>query len=198
MQLWDSIEHNLQQLDPPYQTTWSDDIQEAKAIFVEYVKDLEWIRWYFHPTQGGDKRLSEAEVFLQCIRIDPSVRFVRGRGKDDYMQGLRQAYGSLVACVRSAVWGHTGGRYRRAAACFYVGINDGDKKRTEGQSFAWMVVPELFEAWKQVEENGFVDDELGDSSSIPDSETADSGAHEHHGADRALRDIMEKFGVVGL
>jgi hypothetical protein len=27
----------------------------------------------------------------------------------------------------------------------------------EGESFAWLVIPELFKAWRRVQENGFVD-----------------------------------------
>ena len=159
--LWQIIEGNLQKLVPSYKAMWHEYIKEAQEMFETYMEELEMIQWYYHPTPWKN-HLSESEVFLQCISMAPSVRFVRGRGKSDYLQQLRLAYAGLVDWVRSAILASVDGRYQRAAAYFYVGIHSAQKwKSREGESFAWLVVPDLFEAWKTVQKNGIDGGENG-------------------------------------
>src|SRR5271170_7523022 len=123
MELWDGIEQNLKTITPSYKATWSAYVQEAEDMFDGYMEELETIQWYYHPKPWKQERLNEIEVFLQCILGDTSKRTVRGRGRQDYLHSLRQEYGGLVDSVRSEVWSTVEGRYQRAAACFYVGIN---------------------------------------------------------------------------
>ena len=160
-QLWQTIENNLKKLVPSYKLNWSKHLKEAQDIFETYMEELKMIQWYYHPTPWK-KRLSEAEVFLQCISMAPSARFVRGRGKSDYLLQLNQAYASLVDWVRSEILMSVDGRYQRIAACFYVGIHSAQtQERKEGESFAWLVIPDLFGTWKSVQENSFNDDGTG-------------------------------------
>lgn len=155
--LWQTIKGNLQKLVPSYKTKWPEYIKEAQEMFETYIEELQKIQWYYHPTPWK-KHLSESEVFLQCISMAPSVRFVRGRGKSDYLQQLRLEYSCLVDWVRSEILTSVDGRYQRAAAYFYVGIHAArERTSNEGESFAWLVIPELFEEWKKVQENGFED-----------------------------------------
>ena len=160
-QLWQIIEGNLEKLVPSYCSNWSRYLNEAREIFETYMEELKMIQWYYHPTPWK-KHLSEAEVFLQCINMASSTRVVRGRGKSDYLHQLRQTYGSLVDWVISELLEPVNGRFQRTAECFYVGSHWSQGQKTkEGESFAWIVIPSLFEAWKSVEENGFDDDGSG-------------------------------------
>lgn len=157
-QLWQMIETNLKKIVPSYKRNWPEYLKEAEDIFETYMEELKMIQWYYHPTPWK-KSLSEAEVFLQCIAMSREARYVRGRGKTDYLQQLREVYSSLVDWVRSEILVSVSGRYRRAAACFYVGVHLAQKRKSkEGESFAWLVVPDLFETWKIVQENNFNDD----------------------------------------
>jgi hypothetical protein len=151
------IECNLKELTPSYEKSWSGYVNDAKQAFARYMEELTMIQWSYHPTPWKHTRLSEAEVFLQCIQMDPGDRYIRGRGRSDYLNGLRQEYGELVDWVKSQVTATIEGQYRRAAAFFQVGIEAGKRKDKEGESFAWIIVPELFEAWKRVEENDYSD-----------------------------------------
>jgi RNA dependent RNA polymerase len=163
-ELWKTIEDNLKKLVPSYKVTWSDYVKEAQEIFKHYMEDLKWIQWYYHPTPWK-KHLSEAEVFLQCISMAPSARYVRGRGKSDYLTQLRQEYVGLVERVRSEAVIPGNGKFQRIAACFYVGIGMTQRQRVkEGESFAWLLIPDLFETWKFVEKNEFNDDDELDLS----------------------------------
>jgi hypothetical protein len=61
----------------------------------------------------------------------------------------------LVESVQSRLNGEDG-KFRRAAACFYIAVKENRKGRA-GESFGWIIVPDLFDAWEQVRANGFVD-----------------------------------------
>jgi hypothetical protein len=125
------------------------------------MEELKMIQWYYHPTPRK-KRLSEIEIFLQCINMASPTRFVCGRGKSDYFHQLRQAYTGLVDWVISETMEPVIGRFQRTAACFYAGIYSSQgQKRKERESFAWLVIPSLFEARNSVAENGFNDDGSG-------------------------------------
>jgi hypothetical protein len=203
LELWQDIEQNLRRLVPPYQPTWPDYVAEAQDNFTEYMEELQHIQKSYHPTFWDQSRLSEAEVFLQCIRMDTSKRSTRGRGRNDYLYGLRAAYNTLVEEVRSVLLKSVDGRFQRAAACFYVGIDIERLRRgIEGQSFAWILVPDLFDAWRQVQKNGFVDGKLhGDQNDadlqIYSSHTATAQPVETVG-ESSLREIMRRFGVQGI
>jgi hypothetical protein len=153
--VWNTIQSNLDKLVPPYLETWEKYIEEATELFAEYMEEFKMIQLKYHPRPWRSKRLSEAEVFLQCIEMDTSKRVVRGRDREDYLRGLKKEYGSLVESVRSRLNGEDG-KFRRAAACFYIGVRKPRKGR-EGESFGWITVPDLSDAWEQVRENGFVD-----------------------------------------
>jgi len=155
-EVWKTIQHDLSQLTPSYRQTWETEVKEAKLLFDEYLKDLEEIQWLYHPV-GGEDKLSEAEVFMQCVQMDPTAKFVRGQLRGNYMQGLQDSYRELVESVRYTISEKAGGRFRRAAACFYVGLFERSGKT--GESFAWIVLPVVSEAWETVVENGFVDED---------------------------------------
>ena len=157
IQLWKSIKKNLQKLVPSYKTKWPEFMKEAEEVFDAYMQELEEIQRYFHPTPWR-KQLSESEVFLQCINMAATTQHICGRGRSDFLEQLRQAYSGLVEWVRSQLPEPMEGRYQKAAAYFYVGVHSAQRRpRKEGESFAWLVVPDLFEGWKRVEENGFYD-----------------------------------------
>lgn len=164
--MWLKFEARLQQIVPCYKERWTEFLREAQEVFDEYMNELQMIQRYYHPTPWR-KRLSEAEVFLQCINnVAPSIRSVRGRGTNEYTQGLRQAYEGLVGWVRSGIGTDSDCKFQRLAAYFYVGIQS-DKwpgKRREGESFAWIVFKDLHDAWQRVKDNGFVDDDTGEES----------------------------------
>jgi hypothetical protein len=162
MQLWDRIEQNLQKLTPPYQARWWIYMEEATRMFAEYMEEFQEIQRRYHPTPWKRKQLSEEEVFLQCIQMDPRKRHIRGRDRSDYLTGLQQAYGGLVEWVRSQITRTVEGQYQRSAAYFHVGIELSKRRRNqEGQSFSWIIVPDLFGSWKGVVSNGFKDEEAG-------------------------------------
>jgi len=158
--LWAKIEGNLRKLVPLYEDLWKDFVQEAEEMFETYVEELTDLQRRFHPTPWRDLYLTEAEVFMQCLKTNPLTKSVRGRGREDYLRSLRSEYRRLVEWVLSEIWKTSEGRFQRAAAYFYVGIHA--SKRSEGnlgESFAWIVVPDVFAAWKRVERNGFMDGE---------------------------------------
>ena len=133
---------------------------EAQEMFEPYMEELIMIQRHYHPT-SSKKHLTEAEVFLQCINMSPSVRFFSGRGKSERLHELHQVYASLADWVRSEILASVEGRFQRTAAYFYVGINSARRQKSkQGESFAWLVIPDLFEALRKVEENNFND---GDS-----------------------------------
>jgi hypothetical protein len=49
-------------------------------------------------------------------------------------------------------------RFIRFSACFYVGITESDGCK-EGESFAWLVIPELFESYRKLERINFAEEE---------------------------------------
>ena len=152
-------EENLQKFVPSYKPRWPKYLELAQQIYNTYNHELEMIRWYYHPTPWK-KKLSEAEVFLQCINMAASARFVRGKGKCDYFQQLRRAYASLAEWVGLEISAAASGRYQMIAACFFVDISLTQSRiGSEGESFAWLLIPDLFETWKRVQENGFIDNE---------------------------------------
>jgi hypothetical protein len=158
--VWATIESKLNKLVPPYLETWEKFIEEANDLFSEYLEELKMIQLKYHPRPWRRKRLSEEEVFLQCIEMDTSKRVVRGRSREDYLHGLKKEYSSLVESVRSRLK-REDGKFRRAAACFYVGVKKPRGRRgREGESFGWITVTDLAEAWEQVRENKFVDGEM--------------------------------------
>lgn len=158
-QIWLKIEARLQQIVPCYKDRWPEFLEGAQELLDEYMNELQMIQHYYHPTSWR-KQLSEEEVFLQCISIAPSIRTVHGRGANEYIQGLRQAYEGLVGWVRSGIRTAGDGAFQRLAACFYVGIHSAKThKRREGESFAWIVFKDLHNAWQKVKGNGFVDDD---------------------------------------
>jgi hypothetical protein len=158
--LWESIEGNLRTLVPLYERLWDDFVKEATDVFGIYVERLTDIQRRFHPMPWREQQLTEAEVFMQCIKSDPMLKIVWGRGKADYLPRLRSEYRELVERVKSEIWATPEGRFQRAAAYFYVGIHESAKRESNhGESFAWVVVADVFAAWKQVEQNGYVDGE---------------------------------------
>lgn len=158
--LWNRIESNLRKLVPVYEPLWPSFLKEAQEIFEIYVEDLEDIQRRCHPTPWRAKSLSEHEVFTQCIIMDPLTKSVRGRGKEDFLKVLQSEYRKLVEWVKAEIWRTAEGRFQRAAAYFYVGINS-PKRRPQhhGESFAWIVVPDVFAAWRSVECSGYMDGE---------------------------------------
>jgi hypothetical protein len=187
-QFWRSIERNLNKLIPSYTRTWPDYIEEAREAFSRYMFELEMIQWYYHPTPWKRQRLSETEVFLQCIQVDPSNRYLRGRS--DFLSGLKQAYGGLVDVTRSQVTVTVEGRYQRAAAFIHVGFEYVKGKRKDGESFAWIIVPELYEAWQRVKDNGYVDGDL------LEDEVGWTEGGQHVNTSDTILDIQRKFGIV--
>ena len=161
-QLWHKIECNLQKLKPPYQEKWNDYLQQAKEAVEAYMDEFKIIQHTYNPTPCKREGLKETEVFLQCLHMDPSIRNIRGRGKSEYYQSFRDAYRSLVEGVRSEILGTMEGRFQRAAAYFHIGLESAKvRRRREGESFAWILVPDLFDAWDRVQKHGFID---GDES----------------------------------
>ena len=207
MELWEEIEGNLQKLIPPYQSAWSEYVAEAEQLFGTYMEELETIEYFYHPLPWKQQRLSEPEIFLQCIQMDTSNKRIRGRGRQDYLHGLRQTYGGLVESVRSDVEG----RYQKAAACFYVGITSAKKRRDkEGESFAWIIIPELYKTWTEVQKNGFVDREPVEVEKPVEAEVQEDESDAWHvydserkipkedNIDGTLREIMRRFGITGI
>jgi hypothetical protein len=63
-----------------------------------------------------------------------------------------------VDWVRSGIRTQVENNFQRLAAYFYVGLQSSKThKRREGESFAWIVFKDLHNAWRKVQENGFVD-----------------------------------------
>jgi hypothetical protein len=106
------------------------------------MNELQMIQRYYHPTPWR-KQLSESEVFLQCISLAPSIRSVGGRGTSEYNQGLRRAYEELVNWVKLGVKKQAEDYFERLAAYFYVGIESAKSRKGEGESFAWILFPDL-------------------------------------------------------
>jgi len=200
-QIWGEIEANLKRVKPPYKDTWSEYIGEAKDLFEMYMEELDTIRWNYHPLPWKGRRLTEHEVFLQCIMMDTSKKSVRGRGRSDYLHGLRQEYSYLLDLVRSEILKSENGRFRRAAACFYVGL-DLSRKRPgrDGESFSWIVVPDLYDAWRKVKGNGFWDGEGITVDAYPVYAAGKGGLTfpKEEGVDDTVREIMKKFGVMNI
>jgi hypothetical protein len=158
--IWAEIEENLKKVKPSYKATWKDCMAQAKDLFEIYMEELDMIRWSYHPLPWKGRSLTEHEVFLQCIMMDTSRKSVRGRGRLDYLYGMRQEYNSLLELVRSEILKSEDGRFQRVAACFYVGLDLSRKRKSEdGESFAWIVVPDMYEAWRKVQGNEFWDGE---------------------------------------
>jgi len=158
--LWVQIKENLEKLFPPYLNLWPEFVKEAEEIFETYVEDLKDIERRFHPRRWTNRRLSEAEVFLQCLAADPLTKTLSGRGKTDYLRTLRIEYGRLVDWAKLGLVETKEARYQRAAARFYVGSQSARRSgRAHGESFAWIMIPDLFKAWEWVEDNGYVDGE---------------------------------------
>jgi len=151
-QVWLKIKSKLQMIVPPYEERWPQLLLEAQEVFDEYMNELQIIQRYFHPTPWR-KQLSEEEVFLQCISIAPSIRSVRGRGTSEYIQGLSQAYEGLVNWVKFGVTEDGEDRFVRLAAYFHVGIESAKSRdKGEGESFAWLLFPDLCQAWEEENE----------------------------------------------
>ena len=158
--LWNRIESNLRKLVPVYEPLWLNFLSEAQEIFEIYVEDLEDIQRRCHPTPWRGKLLSEHEVFTGCLMMDPLTKSVRGRGREDFLKGLQSEYRKLVEWVKAEIWRTPEGRFQRAAAYFYVGINSPKRRRQHhGESFAWIIVPDVFAAWRSVERSGYMDGE---------------------------------------
>jgi hypothetical protein len=115
LELWKTIEDNLQTIVPLYKKKWASYVQEAKEMFDTYMTELEIIERDYHPTPWK-KRLSEPEVFLQCISMAATARTIRGRGKSDHLNQLRQEYERLIEWVLSEIMASAEGRFQRAAA----------------------------------------------------------------------------------
>lgn len=165
MHLWKVVEDRLKQLVPSYKTKWPEHVKEARWIFKAYMEEVKSIKRRFYPTPRT-RQLSEAEVFLQCIRMASAAHRIRGRDRLDYLDQFRQAYASLVNWVRGRILGSGEERFQRAASYFYVGINSAEERKMGGESFAWITIPDLFEAWNKAQENGFYDgDHVSDVNS---------------------------------
>ena len=200
-EIWGEIEENLNRIKPSYRATWKDYVDEARELFEMYMEELDTIRWNYHPLPWKGRSLTEHEVFLQCIMMDTSKKSVRGRGRSDYLHGLRQEYNTLLELVRSEILKTEEGRFQRAAACFYVGLDLSRKRKgKEGESFAWIVVPDMYEAWRRVKGNGFWDGEPVKVNEYPvyDSGKGISKFPKEDGVDDTVREMMRNFGVMNI
>lgn len=199
--IWGEIKENLERVKPPYQETWKEYVHEAKELFEMYMEELDTIRWNYHPLPWKGRSLTEHEVFLQCIMMDTSKKSIRGRGRSDYLHGLRQEYNSLLDLVRSEILKSEEGRFQRAAACFYVGLDLSRKRKGKnGESFSWIVVPDMYEAWRKVKGNGFRDGEPAKVIDYPVYDTRKGGLTfpKEDGVDDTVRETMRKFGVMNI
>jgi len=195
-EIWGEIEENLKKVEPSYQATWKEYVEEARELFEMYMEELDTIRWNYHPLPWKGRSLTEHEVFLQCIMMDTSKKSVRGRGRSDYLHGLRQEYNNLLESVRGEILKTEDGRFQRAAACFYVGLDLSRKRKgREGESFAWIVVPDMYESWRKVKGNGFWDGERVKVNEYPVYELGKGNSMfpKEDGVDDTLREVMRAF-----
>lgn len=103
------------------------------------------------------------------------------------------------------MWGNCKEDTKELPPVLFVGINSASKReKHDGEIFPWIIIPELYNTWKWVQRNGFVDGsaelEIGkeverNAWPVYDSETKfpmdDS-------VDGTLWGIMKNFGIVGL
>jgi hypothetical protein len=66
-------------------------------------------------------------------------------------------YGELVDEI-SKCSGDQRERFTWFSACFYFGITESDGCKG-GESFAWLVIPELFESYRKLERINFAEEE---------------------------------------
>ena len=203
-EVWEEIKIKLESMDPFIQVDWHSYVDDAKRMFAAYMAELEYIEHAFHPRPWRDERLTEAEIFLQCLEMDVSTRRFSGRGRDDFMQGLRMEYSEVVDNLLSDISGSATEKFLIACACYYVGITESRKREDkEGESFAWLVVPDLVEAWKELERE-HSDDEGGEITAISGfRETVNpyilsTMVPKEDGVDDTLRKVMGKFNVFQL
>jgi RNA dependent RNA polymerase len=201
MELWRDIETKMTKVKPPYQTHWAGYVSAAESMFDHYLDELFIIMRQFHPKPWSGERLKEEEVFLQCIEMDMSKRN-RGRGRYDFLHSMRMEYGDLIETVLETS-GTERDRFLRFCACFFVGITAPRKRRDKnGESFAWLVISELFESYQKLEKTGFEEEEE-DEESVVDYEGFDpydqSAVYPKGGeADDTLRETMRRFGVLRI
>jgi hypothetical protein len=148
-ELWRDVERRLRNVKPSYQFEWPTYLAKAKSTFQYYVTQLNIIKRRFHPRPWMGESLREEEVFLQCIEIDADKKKLRGRGAYDFLDGLKIEYGELVHEI-SKCSGTQREKFIWFSACFYVGITESDGCK-EGESFAWLVIPDLFESNRKLE-----------------------------------------------
>jgi hypothetical protein len=88
-------------------------------------------------------------------------------------------------------------------ACFYVGITAPKKRRDKnGESFAWLVISELFESFQKLEKMGFEEEEEKEEESADyegfDPYDQSAVYPKGGGADDTLRETMRRFGVLRI